>query len=85
MAGSALAFVALTGGVLVLRRGRWAWLTARKQQESGRRVERLSSQALTAQASVHAIRWHGEDLLLACSAQQVTVLARRPAAEGEPA
>jgi flagellar biogenesis protein FliO len=43
-------------------------------------VERLSSQALTTHASIHAVRWNDEELLLGCTPQQVTVLARRPAA-----
>lgn len=44
---------------------------------------RLHSQSLTPQASVHVVQWNGEDLLLGCTAQQVTLLARRPAA-GSP-
>lgn len=46
-------------------------------------VRRLSSHALTPQASVHAVRWQGEELLLGCTAQQVTLLARRPHAGRE--
>jgi len=40
-------------------------------------IVRLSSQALTPQASVHAVQWAGEELLLACTPQQVTVVSRR--------
>jgi hypothetical protein len=48
-------------------------------------VQRLSSQALTTQASVHAVRWNGEEFLLGCTAQQVTLLSRRasPDAAGD--
>ena len=38
---------------------------------------RLSSHSLTAQASVHAVRWRDEELLLGCTPAGVTVLARR--------
>ncbi len=45
---------------------------------------RLGSVALTPQASVHVVKWHGEEYLLACTPQQVTVLSQRKAAgEGE--
>ena len=64
--------------------GAWAWWR-RSPRARGRvgasareEVLRLSSQPLTPQASVHAVQWRGEELLLACTAQQVTVLARRP-------
>lgn len=49
----------------------------------GRRVEgavtRMSSHALTPHASVHAVQWHGQEFLVGCTAQQVTLLARRDA------
>lgn len=45
---------------------------------------RLSSHALTAQASVHAVRWRDQELLLGCTPGGVTVLARRPAQEAAP-
>jgi flagellar biogenesis protein FliO len=68
------------GTVLVGRRRQWAWLQAgRARATPGRELVRISSQALTAQASLHAVRWNGEELLLACTPQQVTLLARRPA------
>ena len=63
--------------------GAWTlWLRSRRAaghrgvNDPGRLV-RLSSQALTGQASVHAVRWNSEELLLACSGQQVTLIARR--------
>ena len=40
-------------------------------------VVMLASRSLTPQASVHAIEWKGEELLVACTAQNVTVLSRR--------
>lgn len=45
-------------------------------------IVRLSSQPLTQQASLHAVQWNGEELLLACTAQNVSVVARRAA--GQP-
>jgi flagellar biogenesis protein FliO len=46
---------------------------------------RLASQALTPHASVHAVAWNGEEYLVGCTPQQVTLLARRrlDAAPGE--
>lgn len=57
----------------------------RKMKPSGRltgagdkvMLQRLASQALTPQASVHCIRWKGEDLLVGCTAGSVTLLARK--------
>jgi len=46
---------------------------------------RLSSHSLTAQASVHAVRWRDEELLLGCTPTGVTVLARRATVEEPPA
>jgi hypothetical protein len=40
-------------------------------------VLRLSSQALTPQASVHAVQWRGDEYLLGCTAHRVTLLCRR--------
>lgn len=44
---------------------------------------RLASVALTPQASVHVVQWHGEEFLLACTAQQVTVLSQRKTGDRE--
>lgn len=86
--GALLALVAVAGALVAVRRGRWTLLPAgRPEAEPARLIVRLASQPLTAQASVHAIRWNGEELLVGCNAQQVTVLARRPAAgagDGQP-
>lgn len=76
-----------TGGVLVLRRrGLAGWTRSWKgtSAKHGLGITRLSSQALTAQASVHAVRWGGEEILLGCTAHAVTVLARRPLPPAEP-
>lgn len=40
----------------------------------------LGRTSLSPQASVHVIEWHGEELLIGCTAQSVTMLARRPKA-----
>jgi flagellar biogenesis protein FliO len=57
----------------------WAAARARRVQQRG--ILRLCSQALTPQASVHAVQWNGEEFLLGCTGQQVTLLARRSAPE----
>ena len=66
--------------------GAWAWwrrkARSRGLARSPERILRLSSQALTPQASVHAVQWNGEEFLLACTAQQVTLLSRRAATPG---
>lgn len=71
--------------------GMFWWKTSRARRSFGgvrpeaAAVLRLSSQALTPHASVHAVRWNGEEFLVACTAQAVTLLSRRSAdgAEGE--
>lgn len=75
-----LAVLLMAAGALLLRRRGVAGWAQRWQAagSAGAPIARLSSRALTPQASVHAIRWAGEELLLACTPQQVTVLARRP-------
>jgi flagellar biogenesis protein FliO len=82
VAGLVLAGVFVVAGALVLQRRRPAllrgWGAAARAGGAG--IERLSSQPLTAQASVHAVRWKDEEFLLGCTAQQVTVLARRTTA-----
>jgi hypothetical protein len=77
---------ALLLGLGLAAGGYVAWRRrARRQPHPGGRwggpaVARLSSQALTPHASVHAVQWNGEEFLLACTTQQVTVLAHRPVA-----
>ena len=86
--GALLALIAVAGALVAVRRGRWQLLpVGRTEAEPARLIVRLASQPLTAQASVHAIRWNGEELLVGCNAQQMTVLARRSAASvgcGQP-
>jgi flagellar biogenesis protein FliO len=62
------------------RRGAQGLLRA-WQQRSGvptADITRMASQPLTAQTSIHVVRWNDEELLLGCTPQQVTLLARRP-------
>lgn len=71
--------------------GLWAWKrrSGPRRLRGARRgpaaVVRLASQALTPQASVHAVEWNGEAYLLACTAQQVVLLSRKAVqqADGE--
>ena len=82
----ALGLLLLAAGVVAARRGGMAGMRGWKgfaASPSG--MKRLSSQPLTAHASLHAVRWNGEELLLGCTPQQVTVLARRPASADEQA
>lgn len=71
--------------------GLWWWVHAsarslrHRNVAKGHGIVRLSSQALTPQASVHALRWNGEDYLLACTSQEVTLLSRRPLTATEDA
>ncbi|GAB3658534.1 flagellar biosynthetic protein FliO [Ramlibacter alkalitolerans] len=87
--GSWMPSVLLLG--LAVAAGGYAWWRrgAGAQAQSATRrgpaaIVRRSSQPLTPHASVHAVQWNGEEFLLACTPQQVTLLARRPldAAEG---
>jgi len=77
-----LGLAVAAGGYAVWRRsaGAQAQSAARRGESA---VARLASQALTPQASVHAVQWKGEEFLLACTPQQVTLLARRPLDAGE--
>jgi hypothetical protein len=71
----------LAAGAVVLvlrRRGPTGLLRAWPAARGSAAIERIASQPLTPQASVHAVRWHGEELLLGCTGTQVTLLARRP-------
>lgn len=76
-----LGLLAVAAGVLVLRRrGAGALLSGWSGvRPDGMQVGKLASLPLTPQASVHAVRWNGEELLLGCTSHQVSVLARRPA------
>jgi len=81
-----LALVGVAGGIAVWQRGAGVFTAAlrRPAREPRRGPERLSSLVLTPQASVHVVQWQGEELLIGCTAQQLTVLCRRERpAEGE--
>jgi hypothetical protein len=84
-AGWAVLFLAVVAGAgfLMVRRkttfGASAgpgWLRATAAQPALKPLGRMS---LTQQASVHVVEWQGEELLLACTPQSVTVVARRAA------
>jgi hypothetical protein len=78
-------------GLVAALGGWWAWRRgalviagkASRPRTEGSHAERVSSHALTPQASVHVVRWHGEELLLGCTPQQVTLLCRRPPPQPE--
>lgn len=71
------------GALAVGAAGWWAWArqTGRRRLRNypgqGAAIVRLSSQGLTPHASVHAVRWNGEEYLLGCTSQKVTLLSRR--------
>lgn len=78
---AALLVIGAAGAALViLRRGvlprirAGAWLRS-PAGNSGPKV--LGRTALTQQASLHVVEWQGEELLLGCTAQSVSVLSRR--------
>lgn len=81
-----LALLGVAGGIAVWQRGAGALTSGWKRpaREARRGPDRLSSLVLTPQASVHVVQWQGEELLIGCTAQQVTVLCRRERpAEGD--
>jgi MYXO-CTERM domain-containing protein len=82
------ALLALTGivGVWLVRRRSVAKATGLPGSPRAVPLIRIASLGLTPQASVHVVRWNGEELVLGCTAQQVTLLSRRtpPAQEPEP-
>jgi hypothetical protein len=72
--------LAVGGGALVaLRSGSWRSLRLRRPASQRASIERLSTQMLAKGASLHAVRWHGEELLIGCTDREVTLLARRQA------
>jgi hypothetical protein len=74
------------GGFWLWRRGFTDLARARVRNRTGTSaVVRLSSQPLTPHASVHAVQWKGEEYLIACTAQQVTLLSHQPAPRGSGA
>lgn len=78
-----LALLVAAGGLAAWHRGGSTLAAAMKRTLRGEHrpgPARVSSVALTPQASIHVVHWQGEELLLGCTAQQVTVLARAPGA-----
>ena len=75
-----LAALLAAAGVAGIWLARQRWKAGAKTRVDAAREEaltRLSSQALTSQASLHVVRWNGEELLVACTSQQVMLLSRR--------
>jgi flagellar biogenesis protein FliO len=72
------------GGAWTLRRRARRGTTTAARKGEDRHAVRVSSQALTAHASVHVVRWNGEELLVGCTAQQLQLLARRNAPDAPP-
>jgi hypothetical protein len=82
---SAIALLSIGGaaGGLWLWRRRSTTAGSQRKATAGRfAIVRLSSQALTPHASVHVVQWKGEDYLLGCAGQQVTLLDRKAADAG---
>lgn len=52
--------------------------------QAKRSIEIRSRIQLTPQVSLHVVRWGGEDILLGCSPQAITVLGREPVPAGNP-
>jgi hypothetical protein len=73
--------------------GWWLWrrlggrasVPRSRVRDAGQAVVRLSSQPLTPQASVHVVQWRGEEFLIACTGQQVSLLSRIPVASRQEA
>jgi hypothetical protein len=58
-----------------------SWYWRRRASHAGLRrpsVVVLPGRALTTHASLHVVEWEEERLLIACTAQSVTVVSRRP-------
>jgi hypothetical protein len=72
----ALAGIGALGGWGWWRRSRSRLGLPAAARSSAAGLQRVHSQALTQHASVHAVRWNGEEFLLACTSQQVTLIAR---------
>jgi flagellar biogenesis protein FliO len=77
-----LALLVAAGAYLAWRRG--AGSRDRSQAHRAEHVlTRVSSHPLTPQASVHVVEWNGDEYLVGCTSQQVTLLARRALASSE--
>ena len=64
--------------------GAFASMVRHLPRDSSGAPARKASVPLTPQASVHVVQWHGQEFLLACTAQQVTVLSQREVDERTP-
>jgi hypothetical protein len=80
-----LSVAAAAGGLWLWRRGPTRGTGQRLARRQETEVVRLSSQALTQQASVHVVQWQDEEFLLGCTAQHVTLLSRRAATASQRA
>jgi flagellar biogenesis protein FliO len=71
----------------MLQRGKGAFASMVKHLPRDTRglPTRLASVALTPQASVHVVQWQGQEFLLGCTQQQLTVLSQRALGEREQA
>ena len=75
------AFAWVAGLLIVGVAGAWYW--RRRMAPAPARPSALAimpARSLTAHASLHVVRWEHEELLLACTPQNVTVISRRPIA-----
>lgn len=72
-----LAVAGAAGGLWFWRRGAARLLGERLRVRTESAVVRLSSQPLTPHASVHSVIWRGEEFLVACTSQHVTLLSRK--------
>jgi hypothetical protein len=81
-----LGLIAVGGATVAWGRHRpGVWRALRAGTEARESIVVLARQPLTPQVSVYALRWGSEDLLVSCSSQQVTVIARRDVpAQGDP-
>jgi hypothetical protein len=73
-----LSVAAAAAGLWLWRRGATRGPGQRLARRQEAEVVRLSSQALTQQASVQVVQRQGEEYLVGCTGQQVTLLSCRP-------
>ena len=88
-AGWAVLFVGVVAGVgfvLIRRRGRRETGAGWMPFSIGANVPKAPwRMALTQQATLHLVEWQGDELLLGCTPQSVTLLARRAASSSPEA
>lgn len=72
--------------VLALLAAGGAWFVAARRRSrsaagaAGDTLKTLRTTALTQQATLHVIEWHGEELLIGCTPGSMTLLAHHPSA-----